>query len=59
MLKAGGNMCFTLEIQFQIFSAVTLAISSNTFMQLNIFLSFATFLTFKKAPKKDVVYECR
>lgn len=31
--------CFTQEIQFQIFSAVSLVISSNTFMLLNIFFS--------------------
>lgn len=48
--------CFTLEIQFQIFSAVSLASSRNTFKLLNIFLYFATFLTFFiTAPKKDAV----
>lgn len=41
-------MCFTLELQVQIFSAVSLVISSNTFMLLHIFLSFATFLRTQK-----------
>lgn len=49
-------VCFTAEIQFQSFSAISLVISSNSFKLPNIFLSFATFLTFLiTALKKDAV----
>lgn len=50
--------CLTQEIQFQIFSAVSLVISSNTFMLLNIFFSFASFLTFL-IRQKMLFYEWR
>lgn len=50
------SLCFTLEIQFQIFSAVSLVSSRNTFTLLNSFLSFATFLTFLiTALRKDII----
>lgn len=49
----GRQGCFTWEIPFLFFSAVSLLVNSSTSLQLCMFVFFVTLPTFINAPEED------